>query len=323
MKIWKAIRTAAARFFGIRQREQERESEKQQQDDAQNGAQSGESVQTGISSQDAEKAVTEDTGRQEEGEKELPAEIQTLPEATMKQIHELIEYEERISQIADMTGADPDLIKSRIEEYAKMKEKTPLEAANEVKAALHLRDAYVEAAKAANEMMQDLARRLGEAFDQLGDIVKDIAEDLERIMQQVRETLMTSEKRRAEIRAWRRYYEARAKASNNYRRMHGLPMVRRPRRRYGRRSKPPDGSGRGTRMQQEDKEVEIRKIVQDTMEAERKIQRNRILYNTRILMEQYIEMRRHVENAISEVEEMDATEFESLMQENTHLERGV
>ena len=73
-------------------------------------------------------------------------------------------------------------------------------------------------------------------------------------------------------------------------------------------------------MQQEDKEVEIRKIVQDTMEAERKIQRNRILYNTRILMEQYIEMRRHVENAISEVEEMDATEFESLMQENTHLE---
>lgn len=61
-----------------------------------------------------------------------------------------------------------------------------------------------------------------------------------------RETLMTSEKRKAEIRAWRRYYEARAKASNNYRRMHGLPMVRRPRRRYGRRSKPPDGSGRGT-----------------------------------------------------------------------------
>ena len=38
---------------------------------------------------------------------------------------ELIEYEERISQIAYMTGADPDLIKSRIEEYAKMKEKTP------------------------------------------------------------------------------------------------------------------------------------------------------------------------------------------------------
>jgi len=61
-----------------------------------------------------------------------------------------------------------------------------------------------------------------------------------------RETVMTSEKRKAEIRAWRRYYEARAKASNNYRRMHGLPMVRRPRRRYGRRSKPPDGSGRWT-----------------------------------------------------------------------------
>ena len=204
MKIWKAIRTAAARFFGIRQREQERESEKQQQDDAQNGAQSGESVQAGISSQDAEKAVTEGTGRQEEGEKELPAEAGQDTQDIRKMIFEKQEYEERIWQIADMTGADPDLIKSRIEEYAKMKEKTPLEAANEVKAALHLRDAYVEAAKAANEMMQDLARRLGEAFDQLGDIVKDMAEDLDRIMQQARETLMTSEKRRAEIRAWRR-----------------------------------------------------------------------------------------------------------------------
>lgn len=111
-------------------------------------------------------------------------------------IFEKQEYEEWIRQIADMIGADPDLIKSRIEEYAKM--------------------------------------------------MKDMAEDLDRIMQQARETLMTSEKRKAEIRAWRRYYEARAKASNNYRRMHGLPMVRRPRRRYGRRSKPPDGSGRGT-----------------------------------------------------------------------------
>ena len=159
MKIWKAIRTAAA------------ESEKQQQDDAQNGAQSGESVQAGISSQDAEKAVTEGTGRQEEGEKELPAEAGQDTQDIRKMIFEKQEYEERIWQIADMTGADPDLIKSRIEEYAKMKEKTPLEAANEVKAALHLRDAYVEAAKAANEMMQDLARRLGEAFDQLGDIV--------------------------------------------------------------------------------------------------------------------------------------------------------
>jgi len=106
-----------------------------------------------------------------------------------KMIFEKQEYEERIRQIADMTGADPDLIKSRIEENAKMKGKTPMEAANEVKAALHLRDAYVEveAEKAANEMMQDLARRLGEAFDQLGDIVKDMAEDLNRIMQQARD----------------------------------------------------------------------------------------------------------------------------------------
>lgn len=95
-------------------------------------------------------------------------------------------------------------------------------------------------------MMQDLARRLGEAFSQTAGILRDVVKDLDEIMQQARETVAANEKRRAEIRAWRRYYEARAKASNNYRRMHGLPMVRRPRRRYGRRSKPPDGSGRGT-----------------------------------------------------------------------------
>ena len=246
MKVWKAIRTAAARFFGIRQREQEQESEKQQQDDAQNGAQSGESAQTGISSQDAENAATEDAGRQDEAEKALPAAVGQDTQDIRKMIFEEQEYEERIRQIADMTGADPDLIRSRIEEYAKMKEKTPLEAANEVKAALRLRDAYVEAAKTVNEMMQDLARRLGEAFSQIADILRDVVKDLDKIMQQARETVAANEKRRAEVREWRRYYEARAKASNNYRRMHGLPMVRRPRRRYGRRSKPPDGSGRGT-----------------------------------------------------------------------------
>lgn len=245
MKIWKAIRTAAARFFGIRQREQEQESEKQQQDDAQ----SGESVQTRISSQEAEKADTEYEGRQDEAEKAIPAAVGQGAQDIRKMIFEKQEYEERIRQIADMTGADSDLIKSRIEENAKMKGKTPLEAANEVKAALHLRDAYVEveAEKTANEMMQDLVQRLGEAFDRIGYKVKDMAEDLERIIQQACETVAANEKRKAEIRAWRRYYEAKAKASNNYRRMHGLPMVRRPRRRYGRRSKPPDGSGRSGR----------------------------------------------------------------------------
>ena len=75
-------------------------------------------------------------------------------------------------------------------------------------------------------------------------------------------------------------------------------------------------------MQQEQKDrAEIRKIVQAVLEEDRKIQRGRILYNTRILMEQYIEMRRFVETAVSEVEDMEAyTQYASLISEDTHLE---
>ncbi len=74
----------------------------------------------------------------------------------------------------------------------------------------------------------------------------------------------------------------------------------------------------GNKMQELQKE--IRKIVLDTMEAERQAQRNRILYNTRVLMEQYREMRQYIENAISESSEMTGEEFGPLMQEDTHLE---
>lgn len=64
----------------------------------------------------------------------------------------------------------------------------------------------------------------------------------------------------------------------------------------------------------------VKKIVLATMEAERQIRRKQILYNTRILMEQYIEMRRHCENAVSEVAELQEKEFGVYAGEIAHLE---
>lgn len=64
----------------------------------------------------------------------------------------------------------------------------------------------------------------------------------------------------------------------------------------------------------------IQKAVAEALGAERELRKRRILYNTRILMESYIEMRRHIENAISEAEEMKEEEFAQFRGENTHLE---
>lgn len=71
-------------------------------------------------------------------------------------------------------------------------------------------------------------------------------------------------------------------------------------------------------MREEDELV--KKIVQKTIEAEKQIQRKRILYNTRILMEQYKEMRKHVEEAVSEIGDMEESEFFMLNSENAYLE---
>lgn len=79
-------------------------------------------------------------------------------------------------------------------------------------------------------------------------------------------------------------------------------------------------------MQQENKTTEeiIDAAVKRALAAEkaqiRQQERGKVLYNTRVLMESYREMRRHVEKAISEVEEMDIEEFQPLKTENTHLE---
>lgn len=76
-------------------------------------------------------------------------------------------------------------------------------------------------------------------------------------------------------------------------------------------------------MQQDfDKQQEkmVKRVIQEAMETERQIQRKQILHNTRILMEQYIEMRRHCENAVSESEEMDSAEFAVFKNERAYLE---
>lgn len=69
----------------------------------------------------------------------------------------------------------------------------------------------------------------------------------------------------------------------------------------------------------EDDEL-VKKIVQKTIETEKQIRKKQILYNTRILMEQYTEMRKHVEEAVSEVEELKGSGFAVLKSEYTYLE---
>lgn len=71
-----------------------------------------------------------------------------------------------------------------------------------------------------------------------------------------------------------------------------------------------------------DKEIEkcIQKAVAEALGEEKRQRKLKILYNTRILMESYIEMRKHIENAISEAEEMKETEFGAFGGENAHLE---
>lgn len=79
-------------------------------------------------------------------------------------------------------------------------------------------------------------------------------------------------------------------------------------------------------MQEEDKKTEemIDAAVKRALAAEkaqtRQQERGKVLYNTRVLMESYREMRRHVEMAISEVEELKVEDFQSLKSENAHLE---
>ena len=50
----------------------------------------------------------------------------------------------------------------------------------------------------------------------------------------------------------------------------------------------------------------VRKVLLDAENEKKKQERQKVLHNTRMLMENYREMRRHLENAISEVEELES-----------------
>lgn len=64
----------------------------------------------------------------------------------------------------------------------------------------------------------------------------------------------------------------------------------------------------------------VRKVLLDAENEKKKQERQKVLHNTRMLMENYREMRRHLENAISEVEELETEEFQIFKTGKSHLE---
>lgn len=75
-------------------------------------------------------------------------------------------------------------------------------------------------------------------------------------------------------------------------------------------------------MEQEkekNEETFVKKVVQTALEAERQIRRQQVLHNTRMLMEEYIEMKRHIESAVSEEEELKEEQYDIFRGEGTHL----
>lgn len=75
-------------------------------------------------------------------------------------------------------------------------------------------------------------------------------------------------------------------------------------------------------MEQEkekNEETFVKKVVQTALEAERQIRRQQVLHNTRMLMEEYIEMKRHIESAVSEEEELKEEQYDVFRGEGAHL----
>lgn len=64
----------------------------------------------------------------------------------------------------------------------------------------------------------------------------------------------------------------------------------------------------------------VKAAVQEQEAARAKQERQKVLYNTRMLMEGYREMQEHLKIAISEVEELEEDEYSILRGENSHLE---
>lgn len=98
------------------------------------------------------------------------------------------------------------------------------------------RQAIREEFEALRPSLEAATKEMAEAFAAMAPVLEEVIHNVREVM----ESISMTEKQKAEAEAWRRYYRERARASNNYRRMHGMPMVHRPRGRGGRIKKPPD-----------------------------------------------------------------------------------
>lgn len=70
---------------------------------------------------------------------------------------------------------------------------------------------------------------------------------------------------------------------------------------------------------EKNEETFVKKVVQTALEAERQIRRQQVLHNTRMLMEEYIEMKRHIESAVSEEDELKEEQYDVFRGEGAHL----
>lgn len=64
----------------------------------------------------------------------------------------------------------------------------------------------------------------------------------------------------------------------------------------------------------------VRKALREQEQKKKQKERQQVLYNTRMLMEGYREMKKHIENAISEIEELEKEEYAVFAETNRHLE---
>lgn len=84
----------------------------------------------------------------------------------------------------------------------------------------------------------------------------------------------------------------------------------------------PDVAGEGMIDEAAQLKIEefIKKAIDEAVKDEKRKRKQQIRHNTQVLMESYIEMKKHIENAISEAEEMEDDAFQIFKSENAHLE---
>lgn len=80
------------------------------------------------------------------------------------------------------------------------------------------------------------------------------------------------------------------------------------------------GKGMIDKTTQLEIEETVKRAITEAVADEKRLRKQQIRHNTQVLMESYIEMKKHIENAISEAEEMEDDAFQIFKSENAHLE---